>query len=103
MNKRKVLGFDKGDIVFLRAKWGPQAGTVDERQAYKITKIGPKECTLVRVNKQTLIEDTRWGHVVRLDNQPQPGSGQINGFYPWRWVQYLVKLGNEGWDADQNY
>lgn len=106
----------KGSLVYARQTYGTNAGQVDEDQLYRVRQIGPKMCTLERVNKETgQPEQSRWNGKVRGHNyylhtqeeveraNSQARNGGWRSFYYWDWSQFLVPVGNAGWDPDMNF
>lgn len=108
----KIKNFGKDQLVYTRKRWGAQAGEVDEEQLYKIRSIGPKQCTLVRVNKETGLPSWlgRSGQNVYLYNKEEAEAYNransergYHGIKYWEWSQYLVPISQAGWDPDQNW
>lgn len=108
---RKVKDFTKDMLVYQRYQWGPKVGQVNENVLYKIRRIGPKEATVIYVEKDTMREHQKGG-VVRLDTlehktrmtiyeREHPTSSK--GLYPVVWGELFVVQGQEGWDAADNY
>ena len=101
----------KGQMVYKKLCSGDHIGKVDEQYMYTIKSIGPRQATLVQVDKVTgaILYGGR-GHNIYIQTEEEAkrmNDGSSNNiwrhFYPWDWSQVLVPLGEAGWDAECNF
>ena len=106
VSKKKKLGFMKGQMVYLRKNYGNERGQVDESTVYMIRNIGPKMCTVDRIDKNTHQKTGYRGHNYYLVDQPvaeERNRAHYWSYQAWDWSQLMVPLGAAGWDADCNF
>jgi hypothetical protein len=103
---RKVSGPEKGTLVYIRHRYGREAGQVDDKNLFRIRKIGPKEATVVRVDITNPSIENTYGRVYRLHTKEEyeaANNQSYRFFYPYMWSQLFVGLGEVGWDASTNF
>ena len=111
---RKAVGPPKDSLVYMRQQYGSNVGQLDENHLYKILSIGPKQCTMQRVNKENKLTEGRKFNIRLLDekealirrealSQMYMGSMGYRELLPYRWDHILVLLGEEGWDPATNF
>jgi len=103
--KKKPV-FQKGQLVYIRVMYGRNKGTVDEQVTYLIRNIGPKMCTLDRVDKLTRKTLEFKGRNLSLVDRTTAEARNNDNYWvyqAWDWSQLLVPLGAAGWDADCNF
>jgi hypothetical protein len=107
---KKVVGWQKDMLVYVRETWGERMGSVNESYLYKIKMIGPKQATLVQVDKAT--GETKWNrgsnwYLMEKEaaiqaTRDQEGRG-YRQLHAWDWSQLLVPVGEAGWDPATNF
>ena len=102
-----VKEFKKGDIVYLKYKYGDYMGQWDKRDAQYIHSIGPKTAILKSFNLETGHIGSR-GWTYTLDTEEtvryylernRDGRNSMPRFVSANWADHLLTISRDGWDA----
>lgn len=108
MSKKGV--FSANQKVYIRSTSGHDCGRAQEDRLLQISRIGSKQCTLIRIDNETYVPYSKKGYNIYL--HPKEMAEDFNArnrnrewpmMWCWDWSQYLVPVGEAGWDAEGNW
>ena len=95
------MSFGKGHKVFTRYRWGDRRGQVDTTREFIIRSIGKKRAILDLSNP--VLNGYRQPGSTYYIYTPEEIAERYGNGYNTSWDQVFAHVGEEGFDAKENY